>query len=441
MLHRNFKLLLCSRRCGEATEKDDACMHVDCATCKLAFCYCCGGGEDVCNRGSGCDSTSPYLETNPGWEEYGDGRGCLVEFHRRRLLGLLAMSRRLLVSCQHMARMSTPFTRSFVCIVAGAPTRIVFLCPRRVRRFGERFGPPSRSCSRTSACSGRQSRCPGTTWRPRSRALVRLQCDVTFLQISVCVFRIFHGTFTSFRCLLFRCSTAAYEGPAQHSLTRLRVQLRGAVDALMDLTPARGAECSVSQRVQWIEAAVAPLAAAAEAKLVLGRQRRDELSSVFRRCFDALDADKSGFIEKAELADFLRKVGEVGAAVDTVPDPELCEFMKTLRELTVEGREQTAAELLTEWDNDGDGKVSFEEIVAAFEFNELLDDPGLGELSQAEWTSVERLLIIGVSMIADGLEAGDLVAAIRGVAHMHAEQEAEQERQRQAAMEEGCRVQ
>ena len=39
---------------------------------------------------------SLYLERNPGWREFGDGDGCPVEFHRRKVAAMLQVARQLL---------------------------------------------------------------------------------------------------------------------------------------------------------------------------------------------------------------------------------------------------------------------------------------------------------------------------------------------------------
>ena len=78
--------------CGEGTEKDNACMHMTCR-CGACYCYACGGGLHECRRGAGCDEQSCFLEQNPGWQQFGDGRGALVEFHRRRSSAFVQLAR------------------------------------------------------------------------------------------------------------------------------------------------------------------------------------------------------------------------------------------------------------------------------------------------------------------------------------------------------------
>ena len=82
--------------CGEATRKDDACMHMRCR-CGTAFCYVCG----TPNPGAGlwdcgCDDRGSGIEQQPGWGGFARGergetpaRGALAEFHRRRAARLL----------------------------------------------------------------------------------------------------------------------------------------------------------------------------------------------------------------------------------------------------------------------------------------------------------------------------------------------------------------
>ena len=82
--------------CGTRTIKDDQCMHMDSCACRVSFCYVCGGKAADCRRGEGCDVRSLYLERNPGWREFGDGDGCLVEFHRRKVAAMLQVARQLL---------------------------------------------------------------------------------------------------------------------------------------------------------------------------------------------------------------------------------------------------------------------------------------------------------------------------------------------------------
>ena len=89
--------------CGNATRKDDACMHMDC-DCGVHFCYVCGAdrypgvvgkGPDYHARNKvncGCDANSSYLENQLGWSTFGvadrnetPADGALIEFHRRRM--------------------------------------------------------------------------------------------------------------------------------------------------------------------------------------------------------------------------------------------------------------------------------------------------------------------------------------------------------------------
>ena len=51
-----------------------ACMHMDSCPCGGSWCYCCGrkAGPEQCARygGTGCDTVSIYIESNPGWEHF-----------------------------------------------------------------------------------------------------------------------------------------------------------------------------------------------------------------------------------------------------------------------------------------------------------------------------------------------------------------------------------
>jgi hypothetical protein len=87
---------VCCPQCKTKGEKDDKCMHIRCQSCDSEWCYCCGrrrgsnGTRDICSREHGCDSTSPFLESQPGWENFSlkhenPGEGALHEFHRRRM--------------------------------------------------------------------------------------------------------------------------------------------------------------------------------------------------------------------------------------------------------------------------------------------------------------------------------------------------------------------
>jgi hypothetical protein len=87
---------VCCPHCKTKGEKDDKCMHIQCESCNTEWCYCCGrrrgsnGTRDTCSREHGCDSTSPFLESQPGWENFAlkhesAGEGALHEFHRRRI--------------------------------------------------------------------------------------------------------------------------------------------------------------------------------------------------------------------------------------------------------------------------------------------------------------------------------------------------------------------
>mmetsp|Transcript_8724 Transcript_8724/g.12679 ORF Transcript_8724/g.12679 Transcript_8724/m.12679 type:complete len:713 (-) Transcript_8724:109-2247(-) len=86
--------MVCCPQCSTQGEKDDQCMHIKCEACETHFCYCCGRkrGSDrqYCSRQHGCDSITPYLENNPGWNRFAlseetRGQGALNEFHRRRM--------------------------------------------------------------------------------------------------------------------------------------------------------------------------------------------------------------------------------------------------------------------------------------------------------------------------------------------------------------------
>lgn len=82
-------------RCGQHGQKNDACMHMRCASCRTRYCYCCGRerGDTIStcrSDGTGCDYPSPYLENHPGWNGFSvngetAGMGALYEFHRRRM--------------------------------------------------------------------------------------------------------------------------------------------------------------------------------------------------------------------------------------------------------------------------------------------------------------------------------------------------------------------
>lgn len=78
--------------CGTKGEKDDQCMHIRCESCSTEWCYCCGRkrGAAGCSRENGCDSSSPFLESQPEWSNFAigeenDGQGAVNELHRQRI--------------------------------------------------------------------------------------------------------------------------------------------------------------------------------------------------------------------------------------------------------------------------------------------------------------------------------------------------------------------
>ena len=87
---------VCCPQCKTKGEKDDQCMHIKCESCSTEWCYCCGRPRGnhrtplFCSRESGCDSIGPYLESQPGWDNFAmrdesPGQGALSEFHRLRI--------------------------------------------------------------------------------------------------------------------------------------------------------------------------------------------------------------------------------------------------------------------------------------------------------------------------------------------------------------------
>ena len=96
--------------CKNPKRKDDACMHMDC-DCGVHFCYACGADRypGVLGRGEryrpenkvdcGCDATSIYLQSQPGWSNFAQGNerpatGALNEFHRRRMAYFVGVVKR-----------------------------------------------------------------------------------------------------------------------------------------------------------------------------------------------------------------------------------------------------------------------------------------------------------------------------------------------------------
>ena len=77
----------------------DQCMHMATSPCRrnITWCYACGGGQDVCPHGAGCDSESIYMHNNEGWRSFGQA-GAPAEFHRRRTEAMLQLARQLLGS-------------------------------------------------------------------------------------------------------------------------------------------------------------------------------------------------------------------------------------------------------------------------------------------------------------------------------------------------------
>jgi hypothetical protein len=79
--------------CGMQCVKDDACVHMDTCPCGSNWCFLCGkpsgSGPGQCQRGSGCDAQSCYLENHTGWGDFGingetPAQGAQKEYLRRR---------------------------------------------------------------------------------------------------------------------------------------------------------------------------------------------------------------------------------------------------------------------------------------------------------------------------------------------------------------------
>ncbi len=92
--------------CKIPTQKNEECMHMTCGKCRVRYCYVCGinryrvyaspgGDPDASTRVQcGCDSSSAFLERQPGWGNFkrgteSPGEGALVEFHRCRMARFL----------------------------------------------------------------------------------------------------------------------------------------------------------------------------------------------------------------------------------------------------------------------------------------------------------------------------------------------------------------
>lgn len=79
--------------CGLPTRKDDRCMHMRCPR-GHSFCYVCGRSRTP-RECPGCDSTSPFLEANPGWTHL-SSHEALVEFHLRMMAFYVSVAREMM---------------------------------------------------------------------------------------------------------------------------------------------------------------------------------------------------------------------------------------------------------------------------------------------------------------------------------------------------------
>merc|ERR1711970_1616339 len=115
--------------------------------------------------------------------------------------------------------------------------------------------------------------------------------------------------------------------------------------------------------------------------------RRDEIGAIFKRMFDAVDTDKSGALDKKEVFEFMKKVAAAMGAADEIPTDQ-------------EEIDKGLADCFGELDADGDGTISFDEVVAKFP-QEMFE--GLDGASEEEYAEGKKMF----EGLANAFETGD----------------------------------
>merc|ERR1712216_1099728 len=131
--------------------------------------------------------------------------------------------------------------------------------------------------------------------------------------------------------------------------------------------------------------------------------RKDQVIEQFKRIFDAIDKDKSGGLDKKEVMNFVKDIATAMGESDSIPkDPAEIEA--------------GLAEMFKELDTDGDGQISFDEIMSKGEAEAGQVIAGIEAASEEEFA-------MGMGMItglADAVAGGDfsqlpMMAAMMGM--------------------------
>merc|ERR1712054_240992 len=101
--------------------------------------------------------------------------------------------------------------------------------------------------------------------------------------------------------------------------------------------------------------------------------RKEQVLEQFKKIFDAVDKDKSGGLDRKEIMNFMKDVAKAMGESDQIPKDE-AEINAGLDEM------------FKELDTDGDGVISFDEVLGCAEKNgagEFFD--GIDGASEEEW--------------------------------------------------------
>merc|ERR1711966_491305 len=89
---------------------------------------------------------------------------------------------------------------------------------------------------------------------------------------------------------------------------------------------------------------------------VINMSRKEQVLEQFKKIFDAVDKDKSGGLDRKEIMNFVKDMATAMGESDSIP--------KDKAEI-----EAGLDEMFKELDTDGDGVISFDEVLACAEKN------------------------------------------------------------------------
>merc|ERR1712100_651407 len=136
---------------------------------------------------------------------------------------------------------------------------------------------------------------------------------------------------------------------------------------------------------------------------VINMSRKEQVLEQFKKIFDAVDKDKSGGLDRKEIMNFVKDMATAMGESDQIP--------KDKAEI-----DAGLDEMFKELDTDGDGVISFDEVLACAEKNgggEFFD--GIDGASEEEWAMGFGM----ISGLADAVSGGDfsqlpMMAAMMG---------------------------